>query len=164
MTLPVRNPLGAATLNRKYYVDVNTGSTAAPVWTPVMGITEFQPGNDPTMTDSSDFDSEGFRSSSKTADSWTLTMTVIRKVLASTPTSYDPGQEHLRAKGAAMGVANSVDVRWYEMEAGGPRAEAFRGQAAVAWSPNGGDMAANSTVAVTLTGQGRRNTIAHPAP
>lgn len=163
MTVPVRTPLGTSTLNRKWYLDVNTGTVATPTWTPVMGMTEFQFNVEGTLQDDSDFDSEGFRSQVKTAESWSVTCTVARKVTAALATAYDAGQEALRAKSfGTMGVANSINIRFYEMEEGGPREEAYAGLAAVSWSPNGGGMDATSTVGVTLTGQGRLNEIAHP--
>lgn len=162
MTVPVRTPLGTSTLNRKWYVDVSE-TTGTPTYIPVMGMTEFQFNVEGTLQDDSDFDSEGFRSQVKTAEGWSLTMTVARKTQTGTPTAYDPGQELLRDKSfGTMGVANSVLVRFYEMEEDGPREEAYSGRAAVSWSPNGGGMDATSTVGVTLTGQGRLTAIAHP--
>jgi hypothetical protein len=162
VTLPVRTPLGASTLNRKYYVDVAIpGET--PAWTPIMGMTEFQYNVEPTLQDDSDFDSEGFRSQTKTAEGWSCTFTVARKVTAGAATAYDPGQELLRERSFGnTGAAASVLVRFYEMEEGGPREEAYQGLATVSWSPNGGGMDAVSTVGVTLTGQGRLNGITHP--
>lgn len=161
MTLPVRTPLGTSTLNRKWYLDVSDdGGTT---WTPVMGMTEFQPNSEGTLQDDSDFDSEGYRSQVKTAAAWSCTGTVRRAVQVGTPTAYDPGQEMIRAASDEMGVANTLDVRWYEMEEGGPREEAYQGRAAADWTPNGGSMDALSTAGFTLTGQGRRNAITHPA-
>jgi hypothetical protein len=163
VTVPVRTPLGASTLNRKWYLDVNTSTTGTPSWTPVMGMTEFQFAVEATLQDDSDFDSEGFRSQTKTAEGWSVTCTVARKTQTGTPTAYDPGQEALRAASFGnMGVAASRQIRFYEMEEDGPREEAYTGQATVAWSPNGGGMDATSTVGITLTGQGRLTAIAHP--
>jgi len=161
MTLPVRTPLGAPTLNRKWYLDVSDDDGTT--WTPVMGLTEFQPATEATLQDDSDFDSEGFRSQTKTASAWSCTGTVVRKTLAGTPTAYDPGQEMIRTTADEMGLANVLTVRFYEMEDGGPRVLAYRGEVAVDWTDNGGDMAANSTAGFTLSGRGRRIAIAHPA-
>lgn len=163
MTATTKTPLGATTTNRKWYLDVNTGTTIAPVWTGVFGITDFTPGLDNTLQDDSDYDSEGFKSSTKTASQWTVSGTVKRAVTAASPTAYDPGQEALRLAGDENGVANSVHVRWYEMEEDGPRVEAYEGHGAVSWSPNGGSMDALSTAGFTVTGQGKRVPIAHPA-
>jgi hypothetical protein len=161
VTVPVRTPLGGSTLNRKWYLDVS--EDAGTTWVAVMGMTEFQPTTEATLEDDSDFDSKGFRSSTKTASAWGITGTVRRGVVTG-GTAYDPGQEIIRAAADEMGVANVLTVRFYEMEDGGPRVLAYQGNVATDWTDNGGDMAANSTAGFTLTGRGRRTAIAHPAP
>lgn len=155
-------PLGASTTNRKWYLDVDTSATSSPTWVGVFGLLEFKDALEPTLQDDSDFDSEGWKSSTSTANMWSLEAKVKRAVTAASATAYDPGQEKLRAAAGLTGTGNRVHVRWYEMEADGPRVEAYDGYAAVTWSPDGGGMDALSTVSVTLTGQGKRNTIAHP--
>lgn len=162
MPATTKAPLGASTTNRKWYLDVNTGTVAVPVWVGVFGITDFTPGLDNTLQDDSDYDSDGYKSSTKTASQWSLTGAVKRAVTAALATAYDPGQEVLRLAGDENGVANSVHVRWYEMEEDGPRVEAYDGHGAVSWSPNGGAMDALSTANFTITGQGKRTAIAHP--
>lgn len=156
--------LGPATLNRKWRLEVNTGTDAAPTWTRVYGMTEFQPAVEPTMQEDSDFDSDGYKSQSVTAQSWSCALKVSRKTVDGAPTTYDPGQEELREASNQMGVANSREIRFYEMEPGGPRIEAYQGNVAVSWSPDGGGMDALDLVSVALTGQGKRAAIAHPAP
>lgn len=163
MTATTRTPLGASTLVRKWYLDVNTGTAAAPVWTAVQGLLNFTPTLNPTLQDDSDFDSQGYKSSTVTALEWGASFTVSRKVMsAASPTSYDDGQEKLRTTSLLQGTSNSVEVRYYEMTPGGPRVEAYQGNAAVSWSPSGGAMDALDEVAVTLTGQGQRTAITHP--
>jgi hypothetical protein len=162
MPAPARQPLGASTLNRKFWVDVDTSTTSTPTWVGVHGMTSFQPTQTPDLVDDSDMDSGGYRSSTKTADAWGLTFTLARKVQEDDAEAYDPGQEFLRDKADNMGPANSVHVRYYEMGDDGPRVEAYEGRCAVSWSPQSGDMAALSLVDVVLTGQGRRNVITHP--
>lgn len=63
---------------------------------------------------------------------------------------------------AQVGLDNVVQVRWYEMEPNGPRVEAYSGDAAVQWSPDGGNMEALSTASVTLAGRGTRVVETHP--
>ncbi len=162
MAAPARVPLGAATGNSKWWLDVNTGTTGSPVWLPVCGISEFEGTTDPNLEDDSDFDSEGWASQTKTGDGFMLNVKLQRKVTTADATAYDPGQEYLRAKADGMGAANSADVRWYEMTDDGPREEAYRGRVAVAWKPDGGARTALSTVSLTLQGQGKRTAIAHP--
>lgn len=156
--------LGPATLNRKWRLEVNTGTDAAPTWTRVYGMTEFQPSSEPTMQDDSDFDSDGYKSEAKTADKWSCSLKVARKTVAAAPTTYDPGQESLRNASNQMGVSNVREIRFYEMEPGGPRIEAYQGKVAVSWSPDGGGMDALDLVSVTLSGRGKRNAITHPSP
>lgn len=162
MTVPAVEQLGATTLNRMWRVEVNTGDDTTPVWTPVRGRTEFQPAQEPTLQDDSDFDGDGWKSQTVTAQAWSLAFKVARKVDETDNTTYDAGQEALRLASNEMGVANDVHVRWYELDPDGPRVEAYEGHAAVSWSPDGGAMDALNLVSVTLTGKGRREQIAHP--
>lgn len=162
MPATTKTPLGASTTNRKWYLDINTGTDIAPVWTGVFGITDFNAPLDNTLQDDSDYDSDGYKSQTKTASQWSITGTVARKTTESDQTAYDPGQEAIRLAAEENGVANSVHCRWYEMEEGGPRVEAYEGHAAAQWSPNGGAMDALSTAGFTLTGQGKRIPITHP--
>lgn len=157
---PEVEPLGAATLNRDWRLEVNTGTTAVPVWTVVRGRTDFSPSLDTTLQDDSDMDSEGYKSQTVTALAWALTTKVVRKATLDDPPTYDPGQEKLRLAAQEMGPANSVEVRW--MKLGAVRTEAYKGFAAVAWAPDGGGMDGLDTATVTLTGQGQRTAIAHP--
>lgn len=165
MPATTHTPLGASTNVTKWFVDVDANDgVGTPSWLPVLGITNltFNPDN-PQLEDDSDFDSGGFQSQTKTAAAWSAALTVARKVQSADATAYDPGQEHLRAKAIGQfGPSNSVTIRVYEMEPGGPRVEAYTGKAAVSWQPQGGAMTALDTVQVTLTGQGELSAIAHP--
>lgn len=165
MTATTKTPLGAETTNRKWYLDVDTTPTGgSSTWVPVLGITAFQPNADEAnLVDDSDFDSGGFSSQAKTATAWSATSTVARKVQQANATQYDPGQEYLRTNSIGkVGLASVVHVRFYEMEPGGPRVEAYSGWATVSWAEQGGDMKALDTVQVTLTGRGQLATISHP--
>lgn len=163
MTVPTRTPLGASTLVRKWLLDVNTGTTASPIWTPILGVLDFTPTLDPTLQDDSDFDGGGYKSQTVTALAWSATGSVSRKAQALAATQYDPGQEFLRLASLTMGIQNSVEVRFYEVTAGGPTTEAYQGKAAVSWSPKGGAMDALDEASFTLTGQGARTSITNPA-
>lgn len=163
MAVTTKTQLGASTLVRKWYLDANTGTIASPVWIPVLGMQNFVPSFDPTLQDDSDFDGGGYKSSTVTALSWGASGTVSRKTQALAPTTYDPGQEFLRVTSLTQGVANSINVRMYEYSPGGPTTEAYAGQCAVSWSPKGGAMDALETADFTLTGQGARTAITHPA-
>lgn len=163
MPHPARVVLGASTTTRSWYVDCNTGTTAVPIWTPVGGISDFKPSRDGSMEDDSDFDSGGYQSETKTAEKWGADLKLVRKVTAASSTAYDPGQEFLRAKSeGTFGVANSAEIRYYEMETGGPRIQAYQGRCAVGWSEDGGGMTSLRTATVKMSGQGRLNSIVHP--
>lgn len=166
MPKTVKTPLGPPTLNRKWYLDVNTGTEQAPVWTGVFGVKELTPALAQTMQDDGDFDSGGYGSDTITQQKWSIALKLQRKVSAAAPDEYDPGQETLRLTGSEIGQANRVHCRWYEVndEGGepGPQAEAYEGHASVSWNPDGGDQTALSTVAATLNGQGKRIEIEHP--
>lgn len=161
MTATTKTPLGASTLNRKWYLDVNTGTEATPVWTGVFGITDFKAGVEGSLQDDSDFDSNGWKSQVNTANTWKIEAKCRRGLQASDPTTYDPGQEVLRIAAANTGEANIVQVRYYEM--GDAKVEAYSGNVAVTWTEDGGNMEAVSMVSFTLNGRGARNIIAHPA-
>lgn len=165
MPATTKVPLGASTVAREWYVDVDSNDgVGSPSWLPLLGITNlvFNPDN-ATLQDDSDYDSGGFGSQTKTGAAWSATATVARKVTAADATSYDPGQEHLRIKSIGQfGPSNSVTIRIYEMTPSGPRVEAYTGKAAVSWQPQGGAETALDTVQVTLTGQGQLAAISHP--
>lgn len=161
MPATTKVPLGAPTTNRKWFLDVSTdGGTT---WIGVFGIVEFKPGTEGSFQDDTDFDSDGWGSEANTLNRWKNEGKCSRKGLASNETEYDPGQEVIRAAGAKTGMDNVIATRWYEMEPGGPRVEAYQGNAAVSWTEDGGGVEALSTASFVLSGRGKRNVIAHPA-
>lgn len=145
-------------LARKWRCDVNTGTTASPVWVQVKGVTNFTPGLTPTTQDSSDYDTDGWGQDEKTMLKWNLAISLLRKgVDEGTP---DPGQEALRVKSDQFGTAGTAHVRWYDRN-GGP--EAYEGFGNVSWEPGGGDASALEPVTVNITGKGTRTDIVNPA-
>lgn len=164
MPATTHTPLGATTTNRKWFIDVNTAWPAGSAFIPIMGINNLVPNFDQASDqDDSDFDSSGFGSDTKTAAKWGAQFNVMRKVEASDPTSYDPGQEFLRLKSIGkFGVANSVQIRAYEMEPSGPRVEAYLGLSGCSWQDQGGNYDGLSVVQVSLKGKGALTPIAHP--
>lgn len=164
-TVPVaRTQMGEALLNGTWWLDVNTGTTESPTWTPVNGIYDFKDALDTKDVDVSDFSSDGWADSQYVGKSWGVDLKVWRKrQLAAS--AYDPGQEYLRLR--AGGVA---EIRFYEMSGDGttanghPRTEAYTGFVGVKWSPDGGKVDDPKSVSVTLTGKGKRTSITHPKP
>ena len=162
MPATTKTPLGGATLNEKWYLDVNTGTHASPVWARIAGISDFKDSFTPDLVEDGDFDSSGAHSKTVTATDWTLTFKCERKTVDGAPTTYNPAQEVLRLASYNRGLSNPVEVRWYEMTTGGPKIEAWQGYAVVSWEPDGGDFTAKSTVSVTLSARGARTAITHP--
>jgi hypothetical protein len=163
-----RVALGGDTLNRKWWIDYNNGTHASPSWIPVSGVLDFQPVLAPVVQDDSDFDSGGYKSNVVTALDWSCTLKVARKATAASATIYDPGQEAIRAAANNTGAANSVEIRWYEMNVDstgavvGPKVEAWQGYAVVSWGEDGGAMDALDSASVTMNGRGARTAITHP--
>lgn len=158
-----RQPLSASTTNRKWFCDVDASESGAaePSFIGVFGITEFKDLIEGSMQEDSDF-SSAWKSEVNTANRWKLELKIRRAPDADSPTTYDPGQEVLRLAARKTGLQNVVKVRWYEMEPGGPRVEAYEGFAAVSYSPDGGNMEATSTASIVLSGRGEPVEIAHP--
>lgn len=172
MTSPTVPVLGPSTVNRKWILEVNTGSSGSPTWTAVGGVMDFAPVTDSAnWVDDSDFASGGYQSQAKTSTAWSATCTVRRGTAEGDPTTYDPGQEYLRdhAEGK-VGPSNSVSVRFYEYDANdptgaaSPRQQAYTGSCGVEWAEQGGAYNVLSTVQVTLQGQGKLQSITHPFP
>lgn len=162
MVLPTRTQLGASTTNRKWGLDVQDPA-ALGVWVPVMGLQESKPRPaEATTQDDSDMDGGGFKSQTVTALTWGFDGKVLRKSRTAAAQAYDPGQEIIRKAALQLGTAAVIPFRYYEMEPGGPRVEAYSGLAVPTWSPDGGNMESLDTVAISLTGRGARTTIPHP--
>lgn len=171
MAVPVIPTAGAVSLNRSLVLEVNTGTVGSPTWVCPAGLTNFQlQMATPNMVSDTDQAGKGAESSTKTGYTWSVSATYKRATIVGSPVSYDPGQEFLRAAGFATGAANNIQIRVSEFDpndAAGvstPRVEAYLGMAAVGYVPAGGDMLAENTVAVTLTGQGALAAITHPYP
>jgi len=163
MTVTDPQEMGSSVLARRWRLDVNTGTTAIPVWTPVAAIMDFKPKMDPSNKDDSDYSSGGYKSTVITALGWGCDVKLARKTLPDDATSYDEGQEALRTVSKTMGALNRKEIRFYEMEPSGPRVEAYQGFCGVAWSEDGGDQETNATISLTLSGKGILNSITHPA-
>lgn len=165
MPMPTLLPLTATTLARKWKIDVDLSvAQDGSNYQRLMGQTDctFNPGTAGMQSDT-DYDSDGFTSSTATTQEWGGTVTVRRGPIRSAPTTYDAAQEFLRLAARKMGADNTVRIRAYEYNgATGPKVEAYEGYVAVAWANGGGDASALSNATVTLTGQGALLPITHP--
>ena len=152
-----RVALGATTLNRKWFFDVDTaGSATTPTWVGIFGVQEFKAAVSATTGDTSDF-SSAWKGEQNTALSWAIEAKVKRGVTAASATAYDPGQEFLRTRAGLVGVAARVHVRWYEME---PSDRASRPTKAGARSPGRPRVAAWTS----STSWASRSPATEPAP
>lgn len=154
MTATARASLADATLVKDWYLDVNTGTIATPVWTPVSGIMSFKPETPAVFKDATTFDGGGWASKQKTQGSWKITAKLKRAPQSAALTAYDVGAEKLRTNSRLFGSANSVGIRWYEVNSGGPVTEAWSGTASVEWTESSDGPDDIRVVEVTLEGQG----------
>ena len=165
---PTVPALGTNTNARKYIVEVNTGTSGAPIWTAVGGVKNFTPTTDNAQNqDDRRYSDAGYGRMNKTGTDWSATMTVSRAPQAASTTAYDVAQEFLRGKGeGVVGAAAEAQIRWYEYnrDTTQPRVQAYSGTAIVSYvEPNGGPLD-NSDATITFTGQGQLLKISHPYP
>lgn len=151
-------PIEENELARDWRVDVNMGTEEVPDWQLCPGVRAFQHMAPPNIEDSSDYDSDGWAGNTKTAQSWSIEMTIRRKT-NNTVKEFHPVHEAIRLAANAYGAANLVHLRWYNRQ-GLP--EAYEGKAIPEWEPQGGEYTALGEVAVNLTGDGARSTIDNP--
>lgn len=144
-------------LARKFKVEVNTGTTLSPTWSPLLGITEFAPVVEPVLQDSSDYDTGGWTTNEKTMQSWKAEITFMRKQDAAG--DYPLAQEKLREAEDKFSEEARVEVRWYDRN-GGP--EAKKGTALVAWERANSGVPDLDAAKVTLTGDGELEVITNP--
>jgi hypothetical protein len=144
---------GVPTINTKWRLDVNTGTTASPVWVQVRGMSNFNPAVANTVNDSTDYDSVGWGSDNVTLRKFQPSGTVMRKLYAG---AEDPGQKAIRQAADSL---TELEVRYYERVAGGA---AYQGSVMPQWEDQAGDPAGNSTANFTLLGQGARTAIENP--
>lgn len=147
-------------LAKDWVVEVNTGDTADPTWTPIKGLTEFSEEINTETEDDSDFDDDGWASQVVTQRGWTLTLNGNRKRDNEAVTFVpDPGQEYLRQAGHVVGPGANVHVRWYRRD-GAP--DAYEGRAAVEYKGAGGETTDLEPFEVELLGQGKPVEIDNP--
>lgn len=103
--------------------------------------------------------SEGWAWPVKQSQSWAGQVTVTRRLARTSPATYDAGQEALRS--ASDTESGAVRVRWYKTE--GVNLEAYEGTALVDWQHVAGGAGTPDRAQVSLTGQGPRILITHPA-
>lgn len=144
-------------LARRFKIDVNVGTTEIPDWAALNGVTDFLPKVDPTLQESSDYDSDGWVSQEKTMQAWTAEITVLRKKNASG--EFYAAQEALRACEDQFGDAARAEIRWYDRDGGD---EAYQGTGIVKWERANSAVVDLDAANITITGDGARTEIANP--
>lgn len=150
-----------STLQRKWKLEINTGTDGSPIWTTVKGLAEMTPKSaEPNLEDDNVYEDDGYTGQTKTALTWSIEGKVMRRTVAGSTTSYDPGQERLRYHAETLGPEGVAHVRWYDRDGG---AEAYEGYAEVSWEPDGGSPTDLESVSFTISGKGKRDIITNPA-
>ncbi|WP_439676001.1 phage tail tube protein [Embleya sp. MST-111070] len=146
-------------LARRYRLDIDTGTSSAATWSPLIGITEFAPKVEPTQQDVTTYDAEGWVEQAVTMYAWSVEVTIAHRAHPTTG-AFNPVQEKLRKAAMKFGAASYVRVRYYDRN--GVADDAYQGTALVTWEPDGGGPDEVDTVKVTLTGSGPLVEIANP--
>lgn len=161
--LPAGSTLGRS---YEYGVRVNTGTTAAPVFTDVRRLSDYSQTPTPKTTEAQTYDDFGADNSEVTGWGHGLAFSVLGN--RSTATGlYLPEVEALlaRTKPSAKGEAAKVEVQWFHKpENGTPNpTDAGQGFATVAFSrANTGADGSVEKLNFTLTGVGPAQEIANP--
>lgn len=97
-------------LARDLSIDINTGTEAAPVWTPIKGINSLTHSPSSSDAETTDFDSNGRSEHMKAerGDSWTLSGFALEDVATG---ARDPGQLAVETLGRAVGLASLDQFR-----------------------------------------------------
>ena len=156
MTQPTSTVTGLA---RRFAVEIDTAAPGPAVWLPLIGIEEFKPNWGQRREADEDYDDAGAERQAVTGSNWNLELKVIHRSPDGGIT-FDSVQEYLRLKAQTDdALGGEVHVRWFDRHGG---VEAYEGRALVSWAPDGGNGGARDTVAVVLSGQGKRAQIANP--
>jgi len=164
MAATPRTEPGNPTYAKKWWWEINTGTRESPEWLEIGSFTNFNMDITPTEKDNSTYQSGRWGSGVTTKLRYALNALLVRNTLPDDPESYDPGQELLREYAFLSGPAGRIETRWYEMDEGGPREEAYQGYQTVQWKPVAGADDDIATVNVSCPGQGEPVAITHPEP
>src|SRR5690606_26497181 len=146
-------------LTRGYRLELNMGDSETPVWQTVFGMVEFTPAVEPTIQDDSDYESDGWKGNTKTAQGWPVEAKPSHRC-SPVPNDCLPTHAALEDASEAFGADSYVHIRYYRRSGRGSGRE---GRALVTWAPDGGDHEQLDRVTVTLTGDGPLTQIENPA-
>lgn len=133
-------------LARRYRWEVNLGSVAVPDWRPVPGVTEFKPPVTPITQADFDYDSDGWKGYTKTAQEWAIEAKVSHKE-DDNGNEIDPVHAFMRAASRNLGGDEVVHMRWYDRRGNSDAQEAH---GIITWAEEGGDAEQLDAVSVTV--------------
>ncbi|KHJ74657.1 phage tail tube protein [Rhodococcus sp. Chr-9] len=150
----------ASTLARDWILEVNTGTSAAPAWTRVRGLSSVAPIFEGALQDDSDIDSEGYASQIATGLAHRVEGGGKRKGENTSGFADDPGQNFLRQKGRKVGYDNIIEARVYRRD---ELPDAYQSEYAVQWTDTAAsDVNALQEFSFTLQGRGKPQEISKP--
>ena len=158
--LPAGSSLGKSF---EYGIDINLGTTAAPVWQPLRRISEFQPTYPATTTDVASYDDRGAPNEDINGRGFSLAFTMqVNRSLTTGLALAEAEKIFAASKGIGSGAV--VEVRWYHKpDAGTPNPnDSFTGFATVEVTRQNTGNADAEWWSVTLAGKGKYVKITNP--
>jgi hypothetical protein len=140
-------------LARRFKVDVSLDGTN---WIPLLGLTDFNPQETPTLQSADDYDTNGFNGFEKTMTGAKLAIKARRKLTAG---AFDPGQELCRLTRYQFSTSARLYVRWYDRNGA---AEAYTGLYLVDYQQAKTGAADIEEVSITFTADGAVTAITNP--
>lgn len=136
-------------LAREHELEINTGTTAVPVWTVVRGWTNMQPAAETERTDDTHAHSAGWKQGKVAQRGVTLAFEL--QSLRNAAGDLDPGQQALRDAAEKVGSDSLEEFRFYHK----PTGEGFQYFASVELAWPGGGVNDNATASGTLEIDGK---------
>ena len=161
MTQPTTPVDEVTALARRYAVEINTGTAAAPEWARLFGVAEFKPVMELRTESDEDYEDDGAEREAVTGHNSRMEIKLKHRV--GPDGQWNPVQEFLEEKfrAAASGVVNGQFGARYFDRAG--RGQAVQGTVYVKeWSPDGGGGDALDNISVVLQFQGKTSLVANP--
>lgn len=137
--------------------DINTGTTATPVWTNVPDMTGFNPTASPKLKDDTTYANKGATSQKKVGEDFSIAVNV--KGVKDLTGEFQAELLALIEAADSTGEANIIGYRYYHATS---PSLAYEGTAAVAWSRQNTANDDPEFFSFTLTGQGDRAKITNP--
>ena len=111
----------------EYMFDINTGTTAAPVWMNVPELTGLAPTHTPVRQDTTVYADQGVTASRKTASDFALSFNLLKKRDPLTG-EFQASWLALKAAADAKGEDNELEVRYYDSKGA---SDAYQGRCSV---------------------------------